>query len=61
MHAALLGWLGEKWSFWFAFSDLEPVGTWYVFGNLASGVAFGALGAWNCVRKLNTGWSAAAG
>jgi cell division transport system permease protein len=61
LHALLLGWLGDKWNFWFALQNLAPLQAWYIAANLASGIAFGALGAWNCVRKLNTGWSAAAG
>ena len=59
-HALLLAWLSDKWSFWIAFQQIAPMEGWYVGANLLSGVAFGVLGAWNCVRKLNTGWSAAA-
>ncbi|MBX3020706.1 MAG: permease-like cell division protein FtsX [Bdellovibrionales bacterium] len=61
MHALLLNWLAGKWSFWVALQALSPLEPWSVMVNLVSGVAFGALGAWNCVRRINTGWSAAAG
>ena len=61
MHSLLLHWLAGKWSFWLALQSLTPLPGWQVAVNLVSGVAFGALGAWNCVRRLNTGWSAAAG
>lgn len=59
-HTFLLSWLGEHWSFWLAVKGLPPLQVWQVAINLISGLAFGFLGAWNCVRKLNTGWSAAA-
>lgn len=61
VHAALLTWLGGQWSFWLALRDLSPLQFWYIAANLLAGMGFGALGAWNCVRQLNTGWSAAAG
>lgn len=60
-HSLLLGWMASKMDFWLAIRELAPLQGWYVFVNLLSGAAFGVLGAWNCVRKLNTGWSAAAG
>ncbi len=58
-HTLLLTWLASKWSFWMAVQEIPPMQAWYIFANLFSGVIFGVLGAWNCVRKLNTGWSAA--
>lgn len=61
LHSLLLAWLSDKWSFWLALKLISPLQPWYIVMNLASGIGFGALGAWNCVRKLNTGWSAAAG
>lgn len=61
MHALLLNWLAGKWNFWLALQSLAPLQGWYVGLNIVSGIAFGTLGAWNCVRRLNTGWSAAAG
>jgi cell division transport system permease protein len=61
LHSLLLGWLSAKWNFWLALQQMSPLQPWYVVMNIISGVVFGALGAWNCVRKLNTGWSAAAG
>jgi len=59
LHSALLAWLGQAWSFWFAFQDLSPLSWWAVAANIVSGIIFGAVGAWNCVRRLNTGWAAA--
>lgn len=59
LHTLMLGWMAEKWNFWMALQQIPALQPWYVVMNLASGVAFGALGAWNCVRKLNTGWAAA--
>jgi hypothetical protein len=41
-----------------ALQQLAPIQLWYVLANLATGIGFGALGAWNCVRRLNTGWAA---
>ena len=58
LHSMLLMWLAQQWSFWVAFQQIPPLQGWYVAANLLTGVAFGALGAWNCVRKLNTGWAA---
>lgn len=60
LHSALLAWVGDKWSFWLAAQSLPPLAPAHIAMNILSGVAFGGLGAWNCVRKLNTGWSAAA-
>ncbi len=59
IHAVLINWMRSEWSFWFAFSELPPLQPWYILTNILAGVGFGALGAWNCVRRLNTGWSAA--
>lgn len=61
LHAVLLTWLQGKWDFWMAFQQITPMEPWYVLANITAGVGFGVLGAWNCVRRLNTGWSAAAG
>lgn len=61
LHTVLLSWLAVKWNFWMALQEVSALQWWYIFANLASGAFFGSLGAWNCVRKLNTGWSAAAG
>jgi len=58
-HSALLGWLAQTWSFWVAIEQLSPLEGWTVLVNFATALAFGLLGAWNCVRKINTGWSAA--
>jgi cell division transport system permease protein len=60
-HTILLTWLASKLNFWVAVQEVSPMEPWYIAVNIASGVIFGALGAWNCVRKLNTGWSAAGG
>ncbi|MGE0529248.1 MAG: cell division protein FtsX [Bdellovibrionales bacterium] len=61
LHSALLAWVGPDWSFWLALQHLSPLKWWYIAANVFSGVFFGTLGAWNCVRRLNTGWSAAVG
>jgi len=58
LHSILLGWLGHKLDFWLALQQIAPMQPWYIFANVLTGVGFGALGAWNCVRKLNTGWAA---
>jgi cell division transport system permease protein len=58
IHSLLLSWLGEKLNFWLAFQQIPPLQLGYVVVNLITGMAFGALGSWNCVRKLNTGWAA---
>lgn len=59
-HTLLLTWLASNLNFWMAVQDISPMEPWFIVVNIFSGVAFGVLGAWNCVRKLNTGWSAAA-
>jgi cell division transport system permease protein len=61
IHSLLLAWMGERMSFWLAVRELMPLKGWYVLANFGAGTVFGLLGAWYCVRKLNTGWSAAAG
>lgn len=58
LHATLLAWLGDKLNFWMALQQIKPLEAWYIAANLLTGIVFGALGAWNCVRKLNTGWAA---
>jgi cell division transport system permease protein len=58
LHSLMLNWLGHKLDFWLALQQIAPLQPWYIFTNLVTGIAFGALGAWNCVRKLNTGWAA---
>ena len=58
IHAGLLGWIGTHLDFWMAIHQLRPLEPWYVAANLLTGLVFGLLGAWNCVRKLNTGWAA---
>ncbi|HMN67317.1 MAG TPA: permease-like cell division protein FtsX [Bdellovibrionales bacterium] len=59
-HTLLLGYLAQKWNFWMALQDVSALEPTAVLLNLISGALFGTLGAWNCVRKINTGWSAAA-
>jgi len=59
LHSFLLDWIGHTWNFWFALGRVEPLQGWIILLNLATGISFGAIGAWNCVRKLNTGWAAA--
>lgn len=61
LHTVLLSWLSAKWNFWMALQSVPALQWWHIAANLASGAVFGALGAWNCVRKINTGWSAASG
>lgn len=60
LHTVLLAWLSDKWNFWGGFAQMAPMQPWYLGANVLAGIGFGVLGAWNCVRKLNTGWSAAA-
>lgn len=57
-HAAFLSWIGSRFDFWMAVHQLKPMEPWYIFANIATGLVFGLLGSWNCVRKLNTGWAA---
>lgn len=61
LHSALLSWMGKSWSFWLAFDQMQSLEVWAIGANIITAMAFGFLGAWNCVRKLNTGWSAAVG
>lgn len=60
LNSLLLNWASDQMSFWIAMKEIPPLQPWYVAANISSGVMFGVVGAWNCVRKLNTGWSAAA-
>ena len=60
LHAGLLHWLENVGQAWFAGDLVSPMPFWSVVVNLASGAGFGLLGAWHCVRRLNTGWSATA-
>ena len=60
LHAGALHWLASVGEPWFAVGAVAPLPVWGVVLNVVSGVGFGALGAWHCVRRLNTGWSAAA-
>lgn len=59
LHELLLTWVSQQWSFWGALQDASPLQTSTVIINLISGLAFGYLGSWNCLRGLNTGWAAA--
>ncbi len=61
LHSAILAYLGKSWSFWLAFDQMHSMEAWAVAANIVTAMAFGFFGAWNCVRKLNTGWSAAVG
>lgn len=61
LHQVILTWLGKIWNFWFVLQSLSPLQPSYLVLNFFTGLVFGGLGAWNCVRSLNTGWSAAAG
>lgn len=58
-HAFLLAWVSQQWSFWGALQGATPLPASTVIVNLISGLAFGYLGSWNCLRGLNTGWAAA--
>lgn len=58
-HGLLVAWMAKNWPFWTALSDVPPLPGWAVALNLVTALAFGLIGAWNCVRKINTGWSAA--
>lgn len=58
-HSLMLSWLSQTWSFWAALEQVRPLEGWTVVANILTGLVFGLLGAWNCVRKINTGWSAA--
>lgn len=61
VHAVAIQGLSGQWGTWFTAGALRPMPVWAVALNLGAGLAFGAFGSWNCVRKLNTGWSAASG
>lgn len=61
LHALVLKYLQTQWTFWTEWQSLNPLELWMLALNLILGVGFGAIGAWICVRKLNTGWSAAMG
>lgn len=61
LHSALIAYIGQSSSLWFAFNQMRFMEPWAVGANIFTAAAFGFLGAWNCVRKLNTGWSAAVG
>ncbi len=58
-HTLLLNWLAKTWTFWVALEAIPALDGWTIVVNLVTAMTFGLLGAWNCVRKINTGWSAA--
>ncbi len=59
LHSAAIGWANQDLGFWISLDGVRALG-WMSFAmNGITGLAFGFWGAWNCVRKLNTGWSAA--
>jgi cell division transport system permease protein len=58
-HSLMLGWLSQTWSFWASLGEISPMAGWTILANVITALVFGLLGAWNCVRKINTGWSAA--
>jgi len=60
LHAAVLHWLAGAGASYVTVGTVAPLPWWCVALNVASASSFGALGAWDCVRRLNTGWSAAA-
>ena len=59
LHSGLLGWLARAGEPWVSMAAVAPLPWWAFLVNVVSGVSFGTLGAWYCVRRLNTGWSAA--
>ena len=61
LHAIVLHYLQSQWTFWTEWQTLRPLEFWMVALNLFLGASFGAIGSWVCVRKINTGWSAATG
>ena len=60
LHYGVLGWLAGLGEPWYQVGAVSALPAWGIALNIASGVGFGALGAWDCVRRLNTGWSASA-
>jgi cell division transport system permease protein len=61
LHAVTLTYFKTNWTFWSEWSSIRPMEPWMIGMNLLLGIGFGAVGAWLCVRKLNTGWSAVGG
>lgn len=58
-HSFFIYWLSKTWTFWAALDGLKAMDGRTILINIVTALAFGWLGAWNCVRRLNTGWSAA--
>lgn len=61
LHVGLLAWLNQSWGLWLDVAQIPALQFWQVVANMGAGILFGFLGAWSCVRRLNTGWSAAVG
>lgn len=59
LHSTALKYAQNDWGFWVSLSDVRSMDFRMIVLNLMTGVVFGFWGAWNCVRKINTGWSAA--
>jgi cell division transport system permease protein len=60
-HSWLLRWAAEEWGFLVTFGTVTPLSWTSAAMTLLTGLAFGLLGAWTCVRGLNTGWAASKG
>src|SRR5690606_28708930 len=60
VHGMIRASLAEVGTGWIVTTNWPILSGWQLALNLGTGVLFGTLGAWVCVRRLNTGWSAAA-
>ncbi len=58
LHNLILNWISHQWDFWISLKNISPIQGWYIVTNIFTGISFGFLGAWHCVRSLNTGWAA---
>lgn len=59
LQMLLLAYLHDGLAFWSVSQALQPLSIWGWAAVTMVGVGFGALGAYSCVRHLNSGWSAA--
>lgn len=59
LQVLLLNYLRGGLAFWSVSGELQPLGWVGWVGVTLIGMGFGALGAYSCVRHLNSGWSAA--
>lgn len=58
LQVLLFDYLKSNLTFWSVLQQIQPLSGWGWLGITVIGTCFGAFGAYFCVRRLNSGWSA---